>query len=79
MSNEGDIHKRQVGIRLPLAVCRCVEKKFGRTEDAGKAAAFIRALETATADVALSSEDYAVVETEVRENQHKRLVKRGRT
>lgn len=79
MSNEGDIHKRQVGIRLPLNVCRRVEKKFGRTDDTSKAVTFIRALEIVVKDVELTPEDYALIEDEVRKNQHKRLVQRERT
>jgi len=76
MSNEGDLDKRKVNIRVRIETCEKVLKKYGLPEDTGDSAAFVRALEDATRNVALFPEDYEAIAAEVRENLEKRLAKR---
>lgn len=76
MSNEGDVDKRQVGLRCDLDLCRKVEKKFSRPEDESKSIAFIRALEDATRTVHLTAEDYDAIAAEARANMSRRMAKR---
>ena len=76
MSSEGNIDKRQVGIRLDLDVCRKVEKKYAQPEDDNKAVSFIRALEDATRNVRLTAEDYEIIAAEAKANLKKRMEKR---
>lgn len=76
MSNEGDIDKRQVGIRVDLDVCRKVEKKFSLPEDSTRSVAFIRALEEATRGVRLTAEDFKIIAAEAEDNLKKRIARR---
>ena len=76
MSNEGDIDKRQVGIRVDLDTCRKVEKKYRQPEDSNRTIAFIRALEDATRNVRLTAEDYKLIAAEAEANLRRRLQNR---
>ena len=76
MSNEGDLDKRKVNIRLRIETCEKVLKKYKLPEDAGDSHAFVRALEDATRDVALTPDDYEAITAEVRENYRRRMAKR---
>lgn len=76
MSNEGDLDKRKVNIRIRIETCEKVSKKYGLPEDVGDSSAFVRALEDATRDVALSPEDYEAITAEVRANFAKRMANR---
>lgn len=76
MSNEGDLGKRKVNIRIGIEVCRKVSVKYGRPEDNGDAVAFVRALEDATRGVSLKPEDYAAIAEEVQGNLESRMSKR---
>lgn len=76
MSNEGDVDKRQVGLRADLDLCRKVEKKYARPEDDNKSVAFIRALEDATRNVRLDAADYDAIAAEAHANLEKRMAKR---
>lgn len=76
MSNEGNLDKRKVNIRIRIETCEKVAKKYGMPEDDGDATAFVRALEDATRDVALMPKDYEAIAAEVRQNYEKRMAKR---
>lgn len=76
MSDEGDIDKRKVNIRVRIETCKKVVAKFGVEGDAGEAPAFVRALEDATREVTLTPEDYEAIAAEVRRNLEKRMQKR---
>lgn len=76
MSNEGDLDKRKINIRVRIETCEKVIKKYGLPDDTGDAAAFVRALEDATRNVALLPEDYEAITAEVRDNLNKRMAKR---
>ena len=76
MGNEGDLWKRLVAIRVPLEICRAVEKAFARPGDKFKSDAFIRALEEATRDVPIMLEDFEIIRAEYLKNQKNRMEKR---
>lgn len=76
MSNEGDLDKRKINIRVRIETCKKVLKKYGLPDDTGDSAAFVRALEDATRNVALLPEDYEAIAAEVQANLDKRMAKR---
>ena len=71
MPNKPNVNNRQVGLRVSVELCRKVEVGFGRDGDTYKSEAFIRALEEATRDVALTVADYEAIAAEVRANRQK--------
>ena len=80
MGNEGRFDKRKVGLRIPLEICRAVEKKFYLPIDGNKdAPAFIRALEKATEDVVLDKHDLDIIGAEMEANRIERKQKREGT
>jgi hypothetical protein len=72
MPNMGKTSKRQVAIRLDLHLCRAVEKKYRFEDDTTDVVAYVRALEDATRDVILTSEDYEMIAAQVAKNEAKR-------
>ena len=80
MGNEGKFDKRKVGLRIPLEICRAVEKTFYLPIDGDTDShAFIRALEYATQDVILTSEDMDIIKAEMERNRIERQQKRDGT
>lgn len=71
MPKSPDCEKRRIYPRVPVDVCRKVEKEFGRAGDADKVICFVRALEEATRDVVLDADDYQMIADEVRANEIK--------
>jgi len=78
MGSEGKLDKRQVGLRVPLELCRKVAKGFGRSDDADASSAFLRALEEATRNVHLNLHDIDLIQAEMQRNSKKRQIKRRR-
>lgn len=76
MGNEGDLGKRLVGLRVPLEICRAVEKEFSRPGDKHKSDAFLRALEEATRNVPITLEDFELIRAEYLKNEQNRMEKR---
>lgn len=76
MSDEGDLDKRKVNIRIRIETCEKVLKKYKLPDDDGDARAFVRALEDATRNVSLTPADYEAITAEVRANYKKRMAKR---
>lgn len=72
MANMGKTTKRQIAIRLDLHLCRAVEKKFHRKDDASEVVAYIRAIEDATRDVLLTANDYKIIAKQIEANETKR-------
>lgn len=80
MGSEGKTSKRQVGLRVPLEICRAVEKKFYRPEDGDQdGPAFVRALDFATQDIVLTQADRAIIQKEIDANKQDRQQKRAGT
>lgn len=65
MANQPNINKRHITVRVSIDICRAVEKKYRQGTDANATPAFIRALEDAVRDVALTPEDYKLIAEEV--------------
>lgn len=76
MSNEGDLNKRAMALRVPLKICRQITKKFSIASDRGNAPAFIRALEQAAKDIELTQEDWDAIKKEMAHNLEKRMKQR---
>ena len=76
MSGEGKTDKRVFTIRVAIETCRKAEAKFGRPEDESWRDSIIRALEEATRDYQLTSEDYIQIAREVEQNEMAREEKR---
>ena len=72
MPNKPNVNNRQVGLRVSIELCRKVKVGFGREGDKYESEAFIRALEEATRNVALTTADYDAISAEVRANQSHR-------
>lgn len=80
MGNEGKFDKRKVGLRIPLEICRAVEKTFYLPIDGeNESHAFIRALEYATKDVVLTAKDLDIIKAEMERNCIERQQKRDGT
>ena len=77
MSNEGHCDKMQVSLRIMIETVKKTVKSFGRDSDGGDIApALVRALEEATRDVPLTTQEYAEISAEVEKNRQKREEKR---
>lgn len=71
MSNSPDVEKRRIYPKIPIEICRKVEKSFGRPGDKDKIICFVRALEEATRDIELDAADYEMITAEVHKNEIK--------
>lgn len=71
MSKSPDCEKRRIYPRVPIVLCRKVEKKFRFPTDTDSVLCFIRALEESTRDVRLDADDIQMVADEVRANEIK--------
>ena len=76
--NERKIDRRFVGATIDIEICKKVERKYRLSSDDSLSTIYGRALEDATRDVRLTSEDYREIAEEVKANSEKREAKRNK-
>lgn len=77
MANMGKTTKRLMTFRLDLHICKAVERKYRLATDTDRTTCYVRALEDATRNVALTPEDYIEIAHEIRENEQRRKAMKG--